>query len=109
MNRKLIIVRIESTIWTCIYENDTLVELHCANSNVLLGNIYIGRVKNIVSNIQAAFIEIAGGLECYYSITDNPAPIFTKKDQEASRTARKRSTCLSSWSYKLPKNGNKLL
>ena len=35
-----------------------------------LGNIYIGRVKKVVSNIQAAFIEIAPGVECYYAMNE---------------------------------------
>ena len=44
-----------------------------------VGNIYVGKVKNIVPNIQAAFIEIANGVECYYSIPQNPSPHFTQK------------------------------
>ncbi len=37
------------------------------------------RVKNIVKNIHAAFIEIGDGLQCYYSLSDNKDPIFLKK------------------------------
>lgn len=36
----------------------------------ILGNIYIGKVKNIVPNIQAAFIEIADGIMCYYPMEE---------------------------------------
>lgn len=36
----------------------------------ILGNIYIGKVKNIVNNIQAAFIEVAGGMMCYYPLSE---------------------------------------
>ena len=32
----------------------------------ILGNIYVGKVKNIAENISAAFIEIADGIMCYY-------------------------------------------
>jgi ribonuclease G len=83
MNRKLIITKIEEHIVTTVLENEKVVELHVSNNEehdtVKLGNIYVGRVKNIVANINAAFIEVAPGVECYYAIGENPTPIFTKK------------------------------
>lgn len=83
MNRKLIITKIKEKIITTLLENDQVVELHCSGASgdesIALGNIYVGRVKNIVANIGAAFIEIAKGVECYYSLEENPTPIFTKK------------------------------
>lgn len=49
----------------------------------ILGNIYIGKVKNIVKNIHAAFVEIADGVMCYYSMDEKAEPVFTnpKKDK----------------------------
>ena len=84
MNRKLIITRIEDKILTALFENDVIAELHCCgqdipSNQVTLGNIYVGKVKNIVKNIDAAFVEIADGIECYYAINENPQPIFTQK------------------------------
>ena len=83
MNRKLIITKIKDNVITTVLENETVVELHVSkneeNDIVKLGNIYVGRVKNIVANINAAFIEVAPGVECYYAIAENPTPIFTKK------------------------------
>ena len=51
-------------------------------SKGILGNIYVGKVQNIVKNIHAAFIEIADGIMCYYSLDDKANPVFTnpKKD-----------------------------
>lgn len=51
-------------------------------SRGILGNIYVGKVQNIVKNIRAAFIEIADGIMCYYSLDDKAEPVFTnpKKD-----------------------------
>ena len=85
MNRKLVITKIDSKIFTTVLENETVVEIHCMpqegeKSGPTLGNIYVGRVKNIVANINAAFIEIENGVECYYAIGENPTPIFTKKN-----------------------------
>lgn len=83
MNRKLIITRIENRIWTALFENDEIAEIHCMKDaeqeGAPLGNIYVGKVKNIVGNINAAFIEIADGIECYYALGEDSAPIFTHK------------------------------
>ena len=83
MNRKLIITKLREKIITAVLENEKIVEFHCSEENntpgIRLGNIYVGRVKNIVANINAAFIEVVPGEECYYAIDENPIPIFTKK------------------------------
>ena len=82
MERKLILCRLGNRVVTAVLENGTVAELHVDDLNVShyhVGDIYIGRVKNIVKNIQAAFIEIQPGVECYYRISDNPDPVFTKK------------------------------
>ena len=49
----------------------------------LLGNIYIGKVKNIKKNIHCAFIEISPGKMCYYDLEEGEPPIFAnpKKDR----------------------------
>lgn len=84
MNRKLVITKLDEKIITTILENDVVVELHCSQQDLSkrspqLGNIYVGRVKNIVANINAAFVEIENGIECYYAIGENETPYFTKK------------------------------
>lgn len=62
-----------------LYENGHAVELSCLppDGSSILGNIYVGKVKNIAANINAAFIEIANGQLCYYACTDKDSPIFT--------------------------------
>lgn len=62
-----------------LYENGHAVELSCLppDESSILGNIYVGKVKNIAANISAAFIEIANGQLCYYAWNDKEAPIFT--------------------------------
>jgi len=64
-----------------IYENNHMKEVRLMpkNKKTFLGNIYIGRVKNIVENIQAAFIEIENGQICFASLKDLKTPLFTKK------------------------------
>lgn len=79
MERKLIITREPEGILTTFWEDGKAAELRLAKEEgeLHLGDIYIGKVKKVVKNIQAAFIEVAKGVECYYSIQDNPAPIYT--------------------------------
>lgn len=43
------------------------------------GNIYIGKVKNIVKNINAAFVEYQPGINGYYSLSDNRVHLFADR------------------------------
>ena len=58
-----------------------LMQVHVGEqeSKSLIGNIYIGRIQNIVKNIEAAFVEIDKGLVCYLPLTDLKHPIFTNR------------------------------
>ncbi len=72
----------QTTYTVCgLYEDRRLVELHGqrAGSQGLLGNIYVGRVKDVVKNLNAAFIEIKPGLACYFSLEDLKNPVYVKK------------------------------
>lgn len=70
-------------------ENRKLIEVYpetaksvsseTVSDSSLLGNIYIGRVDRVVTNLNAAFIKIAPGQNCYFSLEDLKNPIFTKK------------------------------
>jgi ribonuclease G len=78
---KIVITKLpalKNFIVTAQFDNEKLVQLDCddTKSQSILNNIYVGKVKNIVPNIQAAFIEIKKGFECYYSFEDNINPIF---------------------------------
>lgn len=50
----------------------------------LIGNIYVGKVKNIVKNIDAAFIEIKKGVLCFLPLSEAEDAIFTNH-KESSR------------------------
>lgn len=68
-------------IATAIYQEQKLLEVHLESMErqSILGNIYVGRVKNIVKNLNAAFIEIEPGIPCYYSLEDLKHPLYVKK------------------------------
>lgn len=54
----------------------TQINLDGGTSESEIGNIYIGRVDNIVKNINAAFVEYAPGMMGYFHLEKNDHPIF---------------------------------
>lgn len=44
-----------------------------------VGDIIVGRVRDLVKNLNAAFIEILPGYTGYFQMDENPAPIFLNK------------------------------
>lgn len=99
MGQKLIItniIRNQIEYTACaLYEGKHLLEVTAQPSQVrtasgktaalskessgILGNIYVGRVKDVVKNLNAAFVEIAPGVPCYYSLEELKNPIYVKK------------------------------
>lgn len=55
------------------------LDLYKKEEASILGNIYIGKIKNIAENIRAAFIEIENGIICYYSMDEKAEPFFVNK------------------------------
>lgn len=86
MNNKLVLTTKENRIISSLIEDNEFVQLRVdsMDSDSILGNIYVGKVKNIVKNINAAFIEIADGVMCYYSLEENKYPIYVK-DKKSNR------------------------
>ncbi len=78
MNHKLIITKLDNRIVSAIYEGSDMLQVNLdkETEQSILGNIYIGKVKNIVKNINAAFLEIADGKMCYLALAENQNPIF---------------------------------
>ena len=53
------------------YLNDNvLTDIKCYESDSLIGNIYVGRISNIVNNINACFVDIMPNESCYLSMED---------------------------------------
>lgn len=63
MSDELLVIRKDNKIITARTENSRIVQLEAedAEEKSILGNIYIGKVKNIVKNINAAFVEFQKG------------------------------------------------
>lgn len=83
MQRKILITECYDKLLTVLLENDEVVELHYhpqnMDGNCALGEIYVGKVKQILPNTNGAFIEIKKGVECYFSLEEKCEPIYTNK------------------------------
>lgn len=67
-----------------LYEDNRMVEatLQAADTESILHNIYVARVKNVAANLSAAFVEVAKGLLCYLPFENIKNPLFTKKNSK---------------------------
>ncbi len=86
MDQKLVITKQENKIVSAFFEGMDMVQVtvNAAQGGGILGNIYLGKVKNIIKNINAAFVEIEGGRMCYYSMAENRYPIMANRTTEDS-------------------------
>ena len=76
--RRVLTLLRENVLADACYEDGvlTVLSLIPREAQSLLGNIYVGRVKNIAKNIGAAFVEIEGGLLCYLPLEEVQNPIW---------------------------------
>ena len=88
MNRQLVVTRYKQGLLSCLYESDLLTEIMLEPENVPIrvGDIYIGKVMQIVPNINAAFVAFRPGLNGYYSLETNQLHLHTNRppDQKLS-------------------------
>lgn len=70
MNKKYIITEFNNMLCGFLMEDGKAKEIRCYDEESILGNIYVGRVSNIVKNINSAFIDIKKGLSCYYPLEE---------------------------------------
>lgn len=73
---KLIITRWNSRVLTALVSEKRTIELGLADAASILGNIYIGKVKKIIKNLNAAFVDFSEGHTGYYSFTNNKVTFF---------------------------------
>lgn len=68
-----------------LMNNKECMEISCdiEEERSLIGNIYVGKVKNIVKNIDAAFVEIKKGVLCFLPLSEAEGAIFTTPKDNA--------------------------
>lgn len=83
---KIVITRWNGRLVTAQFSGRDALEVGLEEQGSILGNIYIGKVKNIVKNLNSAFVDFGENRTGYYSLTDNPAPLFA--DGAGDRTMK---------------------
>lgn len=65
-------------IISSLLEEKEMIQVHIENEEEKsqIGNIYVGKVKNIVKNIDAAFVEIENKQMCYLPLKKEEMPVF---------------------------------
>ena len=82
MSKEVVITNYKHQHLIVSLENNKPIEIFLTRPNAIeIGDIYIGKVKNIVENIQAAFIEVSPGIIGYYSLKNNTHHLFTRPTQ----------------------------
>lgn len=77
---KTIITKWNNQILTALVSDGDVLQLNLEHpsESSLLNNIYIGKVKNVVKNINSAFVDIGNGIMAYYSLEENTVHHYTK-------------------------------
>lgn len=79
---ELLLTRKENKILSILADERRLLQIHAENMEedprmAVVGDIYVGKVRNVVKNINAAFVEFAKGQMGYLSLGEKVAPIHT--------------------------------
>lgn len=80
--KKALVTRYQNKILYMLLEEGKEVEIDMYNDeeNLIYNNIYVARVKDIVTNINAAFLEIAPGQICYFSLDEKNVLFLNRKN-----------------------------
>lgn len=81
MNRKYIITKYKNYTIGMLIENnkETRIEVYQDEQPYYVDEIYVGRVRDVVPNINAAFVEIRPQTVCYMSLNEKFEPIFLNR------------------------------
>ena len=78
---ELVITNYKNSIISAVYEDKKMIQVSACRKKqtACVGNIYVGRIDNIVKNINAAFVNISEHLSCYLDLSGAAEPLFSKK------------------------------
>ncbi len=84
MFKRIVINVEENEIRVAILEDDRLVELHIEPSDerTLVGNIYKARVVDVVSGLQAAFVDIGQEKNAFLHFSDIPRNVLRRAEKQ---------------------------
>ena len=70
MNNKYVLTKLQDITTGFFFEDDKIEEIRCYEEDSLIGNIYVGKISNILKNINALFVDISKDETCYLSLED---------------------------------------
>ena len=109
MSAKYIITHIDGRLVSAEYDNNICVGLDILSPAGVMGNIYAGRVENVVKNINCAFVEIEKGVKCYFPLeADNNRHIFFNNKNTGIKNSRLIISAIT-MAYKLASSACSLL
>lgn len=106
MNKELIIDSNSSEIVIALIENKQLVELHKdkKNNNYSVGDIYLGKVKKIISGLNAAFVDVGYEKDAFLHYLDLGAQVNSLNKYTKLAISGKNSKILSMNNFILEKD-----
>lgn len=81
MERKYIITNCNNNLIGVLMEDnkESRIEIYGASLAYSVDEIYVGRVKDVVPNINAAFVDIRPETTCYMSLDEKCKPVFLNR------------------------------
>lgn len=80
MNNKVILTEYQNKLCSFLVKNNRLLDVQCMDDHSKIGKIYIAKVKNIVKNLDACFVEIADKEICFLPFKDATSPFCLNKN-----------------------------
>ena len=78
-NGKLILTDCMGLKLAFLFKNNRLLEVLPLDTSSKIGAIYIGKVKNVVKNLNACFVEIANGELCFLPFGEAKHPFIINR------------------------------
>lgn len=79
-NKKIVILKKDNKILSLLFRDNRLLRAGAESEEEhILGSIYIAKVKNVVKNIRAAFVEIRPGFPCFLGLEGMKQPILLNR------------------------------
>ena len=81
---KLVIREKDNLIYFLTYEDEKLkaIDVTSMSMDYFLGNFYVGKVKNVVKNINIAFVEFAKDELCFLALNEVRKPILLNREYD---------------------------